>query len=488
MSLYDPRNRKELYYKGILDQDPGSLPDPQTREEIYLKAIAEHTSKYYGSPLTANIVADMTDKDRVYVYTGSEVGYIAGDWYYWDGSAWTDGGVYNAVVVQTDTTLTQSGVPADAKVTGDRIKDLEDEVNITIDPAGTTTTGSSVIATTTGTVVTGLAAVYASTDFIDISRVAGFRCKIKSLFGTWFGFAIYDTNQTFIAGYNSTTQSVTADAVSDTIITIPANAYYIRFSLRTSYSSDPADYPIISVDTVENMIDAMITANDNEVIKNDFSTMSVFENIGIIGDSFSSGEIYINGTPTDYYNLSWGQIIARKCGVSVVNYSGGGLSTRTWLTNAGRGLPALLADSPKNLYIIALGLNDVTIAGYLGTIADITPDYTQNPDTFYGNYARIIEQVQAHAPGAKIVLTTMPRYLANYTAFDDAIIEIANHYNLPYLVTMNDPFFVSEFYSGGLISYHPTAVLYGGMAEAYQRLFNRACITWRSYFNDYSGS
>lgn len=40
MSLYDPRNRKEIYYRGILDGD-NSLPDPQTREEIFLKAIAE---------------------------------------------------------------------------------------------------------------------------------------------------------------------------------------------------------------------------------------------------------------------------------------------------------------------------------------------------------------------------------------------------------------------------------------------------------------
>ena len=82
-------------------------------------------SAAYGSPLTANTAADMTDQNRVYVYTGSETGYTAGHWYYYDGSAWTDGGVYNAVAVQTDTTLTQAGKAADAKETGDQISELK---------------------------------------------------------------------------------------------------------------------------------------------------------------------------------------------------------------------------------------------------------------------------------------------------------------------------------------------------------------------------
>ena len=74
-----------------------------------------------GSPLVANEAADMTDTDKIYVYTGSETGYTAGDWYYYDGSDWVDGGVYNSVAVQTDTSLTQSGMAADAKATGDAI-------------------------------------------------------------------------------------------------------------------------------------------------------------------------------------------------------------------------------------------------------------------------------------------------------------------------------------------------------------------------------
>ena len=36
-----PYNRQEIFLKGILDDDPESLPIPETREEIYLKSIAE---------------------------------------------------------------------------------------------------------------------------------------------------------------------------------------------------------------------------------------------------------------------------------------------------------------------------------------------------------------------------------------------------------------------------------------------------------------
>ena len=82
-----------------------------------------------GSPLVASTVSEMTDTSKIYVYTGSETGYTSGHWYYYNGTAWTDGGVYNAVAVNTDTTLTLSGEPADAKVTGDRLSELRSAIN-----------------------------------------------------------------------------------------------------------------------------------------------------------------------------------------------------------------------------------------------------------------------------------------------------------------------------------------------------------------------
>lgn len=60
-----------------------------------------------GSPLVASTVSAMTDHNKIYVYTGSESGYTNGNWYYWNGSAWTSGGVYNSVAINIDSTPTQ---------------------------------------------------------------------------------------------------------------------------------------------------------------------------------------------------------------------------------------------------------------------------------------------------------------------------------------------------------------------------------------------
>lgn len=90
-----------------------------TKEEIdELLELFPAIKATYGAPLVASTVADMTDHTHVYVYTGSETGYTSGNWYYWDGSAWTSGGIYNSTAFETDITLSVSGAAADAAVTG----------------------------------------------------------------------------------------------------------------------------------------------------------------------------------------------------------------------------------------------------------------------------------------------------------------------------------------------------------------------------------
>ena len=78
----------------------GSAHDAAASETAAAQSATEAAS-FVGSPLVAATAAAMTNENKVYVYTGEETGYTAGHWYYFNGSAWTDGGVYNAVAVNT---------------------------------------------------------------------------------------------------------------------------------------------------------------------------------------------------------------------------------------------------------------------------------------------------------------------------------------------------------------------------------------------------
>ena len=128
----------------------GNLPPTRAQWNAIQKRTDEKM-KYvfdnFGAPLMASTVAEMTLQNRVYVYTGSEVGYTAGDWYYYDAgtSTWVDGGVYNAVAIVTDTTLTQAGVPADAKATGDTFNLIQGSADAITWEYGTISNGSEAV-------------------------------------------------------------------------------------------------------------------------------------------------------------------------------------------------------------------------------------------------------------------------------------------------------------------------------------------------------
>lgn len=211
-------------------------------------------------------------------------------------------------------------------------------------------------------------------------------------------------------------------------------------------------------------------------------SISLFQNIGIIGDSYASGELYANNNYTDHYEISWGQILARKNGIKATNFSRGGLTTRSWLTDE-HGLALLNNSDAQNLYIIALGINDFSLGdSYLGTENDVNT----KADTFYGNYGKIIAAIQAKAPNAKIILSTM-----SYDGqgvqhnFNEAIKTIAKHYGLPVIVQVDDPLFTSEFYTSHMVGGHPTAPVYSAMANAFQRLIEQSMVDNLDYFMTY---
>lgn len=117
----DKVNGKTLSTNDFTNEDKAKLDG--------LESQIDHLESLVGSPLVASTAAEMTDEDKVYVYTGSETGYQNGNWYYYNGTTWTSGGVYNSVAFETDDTLSTQGMAADAKKTGDELLDLKEGLN-----------------------------------------------------------------------------------------------------------------------------------------------------------------------------------------------------------------------------------------------------------------------------------------------------------------------------------------------------------------------
>lgn len=213
---------------------------------------------------------------------------------------------------------------------------------------------------------------------------------------------------------------------------------------------------------------------------NDYFSLSLFSKFGVIGDSYASGEVYnLEGVPLDNYSISWGQIMARKNGTQCVNFSEGGLSTRTWLKST-RGLSLLKSTEPLDAYYLVLGINDFLSLkeAYLGSVTDIE----KQSDTFYGNYGKIINAIKAHAPKAKIIMFTTAFDYDDSPKFNNAIIEIANYFKIPYVVQLSDPFFTSDFYLKNQHYGHPVAICYSGMANAFDRLICKCVADNQKYF------
>lgn len=108
---------------------------PQSRVEDLLVQLMEglptdeHIRDLVGSPLKADTVSEMTDDTKIYIYTGSETGYTAGHWYYYNGSSWADGGVYNSAGINTDKTLSVEDKAADGKAVGDELSSLKSDLS-----------------------------------------------------------------------------------------------------------------------------------------------------------------------------------------------------------------------------------------------------------------------------------------------------------------------------------------------------------------------
>lgn len=215
--------------------------------------------------------------------------------------------------------------------------------------------------------------------------------------------------------------------------------------------------------------------------------LSMFERIGIIGDSFASGSNAYNQGVTNY-PVSWIQMLARKYGFEAENYSVGGLTSRTWLTSPD-GLPKLRNGAWQQLYFIALGINDSNPDDRNVPIGQIE-DFTDNsaPDTFYGNMGRIYRAIKEKNSAAFVCFITIPRFSADrYNPYSDAIRLMASSTNSLLIDSDKIPMFHTAWWSTSLVDSHPTVMMHNAMANAYASAFSDAALANQEYLKTYNG-
>lgn len=220
-----------------------------------------------------------------------------------------------------------------------------------------------------------------------------------------------------------------------------------------------------------------------------YITATMWESIAGVGDSYTEGGLWMHGEWQEVSDkhLSYIACIGKRNGVDYQNFGVGGATTRSYLTSSG-GLPKVLASPKSDLYYLALGINDAQALGvqYLGSISDIHEDYTLNPDTFYGNYGRIIDRIKAYAPNAKFVMIACMRPASmnpNYDTFSNAIKNIANHYSFPYIDPKEDYAFTSYAMSV-LSNNHPTPAGYTILSNIIEKQTAKVVNDNPSYFID----
>lgn len=198
-----------------------------------------------------------------------------------------------------------------------------------------------------------------------------------------------------------------------------------RFGDNDSY---PVQYMIYSGtgDTLRgywNISNKVIIVNDlvsksDETSINEMGGLSAFKTVGVVGDSLSVG--YMTNTSTGTRTAralwyGWPHFLGRKYGNTFHSLGFSGSTCKSWFSNS-LGYDMAKSEGTKSqCYIVGIGTNDNLTAGTgtytkgLGTIDDInTSDYTQNADSFYGYYGRIIQALLEISSDSIIFCMTIP--------------------------------------------------------------------------------
>ena len=100
-----------------------------------------------GKPTPVSLVSEMTNPAEIYLYTGSEEGYVKGDIYCYKDNAWTDVGAYGGMLVDDELDADSENAVANKAIT-EAINEVKADTNALIAAVGSPMVASTVSAMT----------------------------------------------------------------------------------------------------------------------------------------------------------------------------------------------------------------------------------------------------------------------------------------------------------------------------------------------------
>lgn len=211
--------------------DPANTEELTTKVESFTQQLADTVRKddlsnvLDGSP--KGTYATLVDLQLAHPAGGTGIYIVTedGNWYYWNDTEWTAGGVYQATEISDKSVTTKKTDFMESVEVGTDKKDISTQFTIT-----------GKVSTNNGIFISG-DTTYVSTDFIDVSGVKKFFRYV--LDGSYtakyidYGAVFYNEENNFISSIGGGTDYVLSvyDGLNGREYAIPEGAKYVRFSM-----------------------------------------------------------------------------------------------------------------------------------------------------------------------------------------------------------------------------------------------------------------
>lgn len=407
-----------------------------------------------ATPKAVTLLAQMTDVTNIYVYTGVEGGYTAGNWYYHDGTAWVSGGVYQATAIGdgsvTDLKLAATGIKSSF---ADRV--YKNVYNPALSTDGKTFAyGTGLYQTLETEAISGKTPVLPGTSFTMSmpSTEQGFgNIGCYDAAGVYLGMSKVLSENPVAAGVTDTTQAI-INGRWQRVLTFASDTQvrFIEFELYkdwTTHTTDDFNRIRYSVQVEQGSVFTSFEAYGSAPIKLNETSMPSGYNMTVLKQTlnplYQKSALFIGDSICKALNTSGGYAayVAAKNEMTVTNAGVGGasLSQIAGRTNICTTIDTFGAD--YDYIVIEGGINDVLNSAPLG---DKTAGFSDIYDvtTISGALEYIIRAAQIKWKGKKIIFIFTHRlstsWLTPQTAFVNKAKEILNKWSVPFIDIFNE--------------------------------------------------